>query len=263
MCCFDGVGTSCLPLTSSSRPPTKKSDSAVESFLETIDPERGIMLTQVSTKDGSGSSSTNLLFQCPANNASNPGCASNCVNDLNCHVRSQFLRCCPFGCGRTCQFGEELTTCVHWLASNLIEVDKIGLQATGSLGRPTVLCSREGLFEEIQCDVLARFLCLSLKINYTFAYRKCWCVEKSSGIEVPGTRMLYSRLEEIGAENRRPNCREPRVCRMHCPQSDCEHGIKLDASGCSPAQCECRNPCDVSFSHLSRYFRRNTTNLGV
>jgi len=54
-----------------------------------------------------------------------------------------------------CQFSERLTACVHLLASGIREADKMARLDPNvpKPGRPTVQCTPDGLFKQIQCDV--------------------------------------------------------------------------------------------------------------
>ncbi|TMS37456.1 hypothetical protein L596_004385 [Steinernema carpocapsae] len=151
------------------------------------------------------------LGVCSSNPISNPGCRSDCTRDSEC---PEFQKCCAYGCGRLCQYPRVATACVHRLAAfaSLKTVNPIH----------HVQCTSDGLFRSVQCDQ---------------SIHVCWCVETSSGLELPGTR-----LTSLGKE---PSCNVHRLCPTKCTEKTCEHGVKLDRTGCPlNGFCECRNPCE-------------------
>ncbi|KAI1726343.1 WAP-type (Whey acidic protein) 'four-disulfide core' domain-containing protein [Ditylenchus destructor] len=139
-CCFNGLGMSCFPApkdTSRERDLTRTPNRSAPKSVGVI----------------SSSSSSRSASQCPANvGFINPGCAQECATDEDCHLKSQFMKCCDYSCGRRCIFSNQLTACVHLQAAHIREADKMANIPT-SLGRPTVLCSPEGRFMRVQCDV--------------------------------------------------------------------------------------------------------------
>uniref|UniRef100_A0A1I8AEE0 Thyroglobulin type-1 domain-containing protein n=1 Tax=Steinernema glaseri TaxID=37863 RepID=A0A1I8AEE0_9BILA len=151
------------------------------------------------------------LGVCPNNPISNPGCRSECTRDSEC---LDFQKCCAYGCGRVCQYPRVATACIHRLAS----------YAALKTDSPSqhVQCTTDGLFRPVQCDQ---------------TIHQCWCVEPSSGLELAGTR-----ITSLGKE---PTCSVQRFCPTKCTEKPCDHGVKLDRTGCPlNGFCECRNPCD-------------------
>ncbi|KAL3097317.1 hypothetical protein niasHT_023536 [Heterodera trifolii] len=221
-CCFDGVSTQCLALSEAEYSPeisTKRgvSDEIVMRQTKQLMPQ-GL------------SQSVSHLANCPLRlpNVSSADCVSNCASDADCARRSAFLRCCPFGCGMQCQFGDRLTPCVHLLASNLREVDKLA-EVPISVGRPTVQCTEEGQFEKVQFD----------PSNGQF-----WCVDPLSGIESVGSRVSASPLAPVSP----PDCSVRHFCKFNCSttaSNRCPHGLRMDHRGCPlDERCQCRNPCE-------------------
>ncbi|CAD5219044.1 unnamed protein product [Bursaphelenchus okinawaensis] len=205
-CCFDGYGVRCQEDTIENGRIINKNESSVTA---------SVALSQ------------NQLGSCPANRFHNPGCQQECFKDSDC---PDLQLCCGFGCGKRCLFPDITHNCVHRMAVLAEEIIKYA-----SLG-PLVSritfdedqftkCSSNGDFKEIQCDK---------------RIRQCWCVDKITGSEVVGTR---SQVDARGE----PNCQKPRKCSTKCDAEDfgCDHGIRLDSSGCPLNQkCECQNPCE-------------------
>lgn len=145
-CCFNGVGMSCLSRSN-------KKHFKIE-HIPLLAVNDGIISGECAAK-------SKLHI--------NPGCRSNCKTDLDCQNLSAFLRCCPFGCGKRCQFvtNQALLPCIYLQAAHWNEADKMGFGNSVIFGRPSVQCTQNGDFERIQCDVSIGFL-LKLKVKLNF-----------------------------------------------------------------------------------------------
>lgn len=99
--------------------------------------------------------------------------------------------------------------------------------------------------------LLTSFYALKINPNFltTSLPRKCWCVDKITGIEIQGTR--WSPLSSLGAD--KINCTSKNFCRHSCSTDHCEHGVKLDEQGCPlNDRCECQNACEVSIFSICK-----------
>uniref|UniRef100_A0A7E4UXH3 WAP domain-containing protein n=1 Tax=Panagrellus redivivus TaxID=6233 RepID=A0A7E4UXH3_PANRE len=204
-CCFNGAGTSCK--YGPKKPP------AVDTSIDATNSTPIQAVTSVTLLN------IEKMGVCPNNpQISNPGCRSDCTRDSDC---KDFVKCCPYGCGRLCQYPKVVTACIHKLAAITEELSKFVDNST--LQKPAVQCTNDGLFRRIQCDP---------------ASRQCWCVDVHSGIEIFGTRMT-------SLANQEPNCLTPRFCATSCNDLKCEYGFKTDKNGCPlNGFCQCKSPCD-------------------
>ena len=207
-CCFNGAGTSC-------RSGVKK-HSELPAEEATVEPIKAVTSLLMNVEK---------IGVCPNNPLTNPGCQSDCTRDSEC---GDFKKCCVLGCGRICQYPQVATACIHKLASVNEELSKI---ITNSMEmnndnyplKPPVQCTNDGLFRRIQCDS---------------SIRQCWCVDIHSGIEIIGTRTTSLAGQE-------PNCFAPKFCATSCHDLKCEHGYKLDKTGCPMnGFCQCKSPCE-------------------
>uniref|UniRef100_A0A1I7S313 Antileukoproteinase n=1 Tax=Bursaphelenchus xylophilus TaxID=6326 RepID=A0A1I7S313_BURXY len=205
-CCFDGFGVRCIGTQLDTVRPIHPAENEASN---------NVLL------------SPNQLGSCPSNRFQNPGCQTECLKDYDC---PDFQLCCNFGCGKRCLFPEITHNCVHRLAvlaEEVIKYARLGpLVPQISFDEDQLKkCNSNGDYKEIQCDKKRR---------------QCWCVEKRTGNEITGTRSPMSTIGE-------PNCKVPRRCSVKCvaDELDCEHGLRLDNSGCPlNGKCECLNPCE-------------------
>ncbi|KAI6229091.1 hypothetical protein M3Y99_01149400 [Aphelenchoides fujianensis] len=249
LCCFDGLGTSCVR---SSGPSGRQSNdltaaviahqslSKLNGGVQGLDPIKPI-IGELPTAMNAAVDPANGA--CPANRFQSPGCRTECRVDTDC--ADDFQHCCSFGCGRKCLYPPVATPCVHRLAVLAEEQQKLGAQGrpnqpvvfrdsiggggvNGGLGgnlSALVQCASSGMYRRTQCNQRTG---------------QCWCVNPADGREIAGTRSSIAVRGE-------PNCLSPRKCSTECAkeEAECEHGIRLDRNGCpTNGLCECRNPCE-------------------
>ncbi|KAI6180854.1 hypothetical protein M3Y98_00765900 [Aphelenchoides besseyi] len=222
-CCFNGHGTSC------SRSSEVKDLSAAVIAHQTKTGVQG--LSPIKPINNEPTVADTTTSACPVNRFQNPGCRTECKVDSDC--RSEFQRCCSYGCGRRCLYPMIATPCVHRLAVLAEEQQKLTIENQPVILRDsvsnftsTVQCASSALYRRTQCNQ---------RIG------QCWCVNPADGNEIPGTRSSIAVRGE-------PNCLSPRKCAVQCSkeESECEHGIRLDRNGCpTNGVCECRNPCET------------------
>uniref|UniRef100_T1JEZ8 Uncharacterized protein n=1 Tax=Strigamia maritima TaxID=126957 RepID=T1JEZ8_STRMM len=148
-----------------------------------------------------------------------------CVNDSTTCVRDDDCRedekCCPHTCGSSCakplRPPTHLPTMCEYLRAYALSV--VDSPLSRNLAYPAPQCTREGLFEPIQC-----------------ADGVCWCVDEF-GVELAGTRDSNRRIVDCTTAQPRETCMGL-MCRLGC-----DYGFVRDDNGCPI--CECRNPCDV------------------
>uniref|UniRef100_A0A1I8B6D7 WAP domain-containing protein n=2 Tax=Meloidogyne hapla TaxID=6305 RepID=A0A1I8B6D7_MELHA len=231
ICCFNGWGSECFLINQEKEENIKiitvKKGKNEENERENIKYSSGLSkeLSEVLSSK-----------QCPIylQNATNPGCVSNCLSDADCIERSEHSICCQVGCGRKCKFPEMANLCINLLETTLKELDKlssikhlINKKQQNKLILPQ--CDSEGNFNNVQFD--------SLLGQY-------WCVDKLKGIEISGTRTSVSPLDSTT-----PNCSNRHKCPFNClnkKEEFCKFGFKLDHKGCFINEnCECKNPCET------------------
>ncbi|XP_069977259.1 uncharacterized protein [Penaeus vannamei] len=134
--------------------------------------------------------------------------ADQCQGDSDCGGAA---KCCSTGCARVCVRPMK-STCELQRENTLRRGRAVGVDLN-SLLLPD--CKQEGDFAPIQCDG-----------------QRCFCVDKHTGYELPGTR-----ARSIGLVN----CTTPRPCSGYQCRMLCPYEFELDEEGCPV--CECRDPC--------------------
>uniref|UniRef100_A0A914N162 Uncharacterized protein n=1 Tax=Meloidogyne incognita TaxID=6306 RepID=A0A914N162_MELIC len=240
ICCFNGWGSECFLEEEEINNDNEEKNKIIKvnkgGKKEEEDEKENIITKYSFNSSKELSTELSSKKQCPIylQNASNPGCVSNCFSDSDCIERSEHSICCQVGCGRKCKFPELANLCIHLLKSTLNELDKlstikhlINKKQQNQLILPK--CNSEGFFENVQFN--------SLLGQY-------WCVDKYTGTEIPGTRTSISPLAPTI-----PDCSIRHKCPFNClnkkEESSCKYGFKLDHKGCFINEnCECRNPCE-------------------
>jgi len=107
MCCFNGWGSECFLINNEEE---VNNDNEEKNKIIKVNKGGKKEEEDENSFNSSKELSTDLSSkkQCPIylQNASNPGCVSNCFSDSDCVERSEHSICCQVGCGRKCKFPE-------------------------------------------------------------------------------------------------------------------------------------------------------------